>query len=784
MLMARQYKNEAPIKKLIDDLCRLYSGFQSISKLSQSLIDATPENATNFHPNRIKSFLNGDENQSVNDRTVAVFLQTVEKLDIAALEDIVFQEIQKKRVLDARDLHYGDEKTALAKMSSEPHPLEIYRRHLGPLQSEDRSKEKRTKDDSKKWAWQAGAIDQTSFALDNNPGKNIGLIVPTGGGKTTIAVKILCRKLLAKPKEQVLWFAHRRFLLDQAEDNLRQHLTSLEKSIRSDINNRIHFVPMNDSHSFSDAVKNHPTAKISVVDEAHRAGAPIYQDLIASDEITGLLLTATPVRSDNKPIGMDLVGFQTGYKELIENGCILEPQFEKYESTHSVGVFDTRESLEEFADRILDDLANRFEKSLVCVSRQVNCEELYQMVLERLQLRLNHPLQPKAIAFAHGEKHQPNEIPDRDDFLQSFKRMDVGLLIATTNLISEGFDDPKIDSVYVTYAANSVLQLMQIAGRALRYQPDKQSAFIIQVREKALQYYFNSQWLYQDISDKLRPAILLEGYEKNAISSFDRWLSAKNINVVNLTKVREQINQVSVSAQFRVFFIGLPYYGSSEEFALTAPWLGLVLSGSQEVKFIERYNTVSASDFINDPDSYIVNTLGVSKSSPDFGMLCDMINATNEARHEVFRKTWSDYRGKTDDLSSTWLLNLSFYNISTTKPYDDFLSDCTNAREIRELIKLHNILPNLVKVAHPLVAYEAFMLTKADFNWFQKFLFQLKQEIEATEPEQGWRTIDQFRDSLEFCPVPQRLIIHATQLLDKTKYDYQTWLPDPGICNT
>ena len=773
--MARQYKNEAPIRQLIDNLCRLYSGYQSLSKLSQLLIDATPEHEISFHPNRIKSFLNGDENQSINDRTALAFLQTVEKLDIASLEDVVFQEIQKKRFLDAKDLNNGDEKIALAEMNSEAHPLEIYRRYLEPRQSAQLSTEKRTKDDSKKWAWQAGAIDQTSFAMENNPGKNIGLVIPTGGGKTTIAVKILCRRLLAKPEEQVLWFAHRRFLLAQAEDNLRQYLASLEKGIRGDITNRIHFLPMNDRHSFTDAVKNHPTAKISVVDEAHRAGAPIYQDLIASDQITGLLLTATPVRTDNRPIGMDLIGFQTGYKELIEGGCILEPQFEKYESTHADGVFDTRQSLEEFADKILDDLAYRFEKSLVCVSRQANCEELYQIVLERLKLRLSHPLQPNAIAFAHGEKYQPNEIRDRDEFLQWFKRIDVGLLIATTNLISEGFDDPKIDSVYVTYAANSVLQLMQIAGRALRYQPDKLNASIIQVREKALQYYFNSQWLYQDISDRLRPAISRVGYEQNALSSFDSWLRTKNINVKNLDMVRAQISQASINGQFRVFFIGLAYYGREDEFDLNAEWFGVVLSGNQEAKFVDRYNTISASDRINDPDSYTVGILGVTKNDPDFPVLCDIIHATNEARREILDDTWSEYRGRTNDLSSTWLLNLSFYTISRTAPYDEFLSDCTNAKEIRQLIKLEDKLPSLVKIAHPLVAYEAFMLSKTDFNWLQKYLFQLKQEIEAIEPEKGWRTIGQFRDSLPFCPVPQRLIIHATQLLNKIQYDYQVW---------
>ena len=53
---------------------------------------------------------------------------------------------------------------------------------------------------------------------------------------------------------------------------------------------------------------------------------------------------------------------------------------------------------------------------------------------------------------------------------------------------------------------------MQVAGRALRYAPAKPRAHIVQVHSSPMEYHFEKRWLYQDISDQLRPDLLDRTY--------------------------------------------------------------------------------------------------------------------------------------------------------------------------------------------------------------------------------------------------------------------------------
>ena len=96
---------------------------------------------------------------------------------------------------------------------------------------------------------------------------------------------------------------------------------------------------------------------------------------------------------------------------------------------------------------------------------------------------------------------------DNEAFLSRNSHFDQGILISTQSYLGEGFDDPKINAVVVTYKTESIIYLMQAAGRALRSTSNKDSAFIVQVRESNIQYHFNEEWLYQDISDSLRPKV-------------------------------------------------------------------------------------------------------------------------------------------------------------------------------------------------------------------------------------------------------------------------------------
>ena len=68
------------------------------------------------------------------------------------------------------------------------------------------------------WSWQEKAVKNVIRDIRENVGK-YGLIIPTGGGKTRIANKIIIKWLLEQDGE-VLWVTHRNILLSQAETSL------------------------------------------------------------------------------------------------------------------------------------------------------------------------------------------------------------------------------------------------------------------------------------------------------------------------------------------------------------------------------------------------------------------------------------------------------------------------------------------------------------------------------------------------------------------------------------
>ena len=135
------------------------------------------------------------------------------------------------------------------------------------------------------------------------------------------------------------------------------------------------------------------------------------------------------------------------------------------------------------------------------------------------------------------------------------------MLFTTKDLIGEGFNDPMVDTIVVTYPAGSILQLMQISGRALRYADNKDHAFIIQTKHSEIEYHFEQRWLYQDISDRPRPRLLDHSYHSNAdlITKCDNLLLQHNIADPYLNRLRTKIGKVKEGEDISILFCGLKY---------------------------------------------------------------------------------------------------------------------------------------------------------------------------------------------------------------------------------
>ena len=208
-----------------------------------------------------------------------------------------------------------------------------------------------------------------------------------------------------------------------------------------------------------------------------------------------------------------------------------------------------------------------FNKSLICCSEITNVQNLYSAIQKELSEISDHHWLQDEVHFIHGHKNsleieQAKKI-EPPEFFDTFEKQVTGILIATSSLINEGLDLPSIDSVYITYQTKSISHLLQTAGRALRYSEGKQSATIIQVKANDLSYFFNSAWLYQDISDRLRPQIEIIEYsnKEELIEQVLSFVNKKYVKLDELNILKQDLNNLSIGQNARLILFGIKFFG-------------------------------------------------------------------------------------------------------------------------------------------------------------------------------------------------------------------------------
>ncbi|MCK8828252.1 DEAD/DEAH box helicase [Natroniella acetigena] len=366
------------------------------------------------------------------------------------------------------------------------------------------------------------ALDKQFIEQDRKRGM---IVVPTGGGKTTIASRWLIQNYIDEGY-RILWLAHRIELLEQAYVTFLD-FAHLSSSLTT--NNMIKISSGN--YSWSNVDKKHKVifstdrsaamnisylqlmaeqAKeglIIVIDEAHHSVANGYQDIIKTSfefsdkkDIQLLGLTATPMRMnpDETEIlwriyddSYDLynlrakVGetnsynskiYEVSQNRLIEQNILSEP----IPSTVKTNInfeedFNEKDykHLEQFGDlgvHILNKMKNsatrnkkivqhyknnrdKFGKTLVFAVDTLHCKTLKKEFLDQ---------DLKADYVAAIRSSQENE-----EVINKYKKGSLDILISISKL-TEGFDAPETQTVFLTRPTRSEPLLRQMIGRGLR----------------------------------------------------------------------------------------------------------------------------------------------------------------------------------------------------------------------------------------------------------------------------------------------------------------------------
>lgn len=354
--------------------------------------------------------------------------------------------------------------------------------------------------------------------FDRNPAGRYLLVIPTGGGKTFTAVKTVNRMfakgVLDHEADRVMWVAHRQELIEQASETFKkfEEIYTDLPSFRSNVDFKM--ISKSSSH-----LTSCEDIRLVVIDEAHHSAAKSYLPMfrVRADRTGVLGLTATPTRYDNEVLPFERESYSIGFPDLVNMGVILRPEVHVIRGgKYIIDDLKNEKQLEQLNDKKRDSeivkaiLANpdAYKKIVIYVGTKSHAESLAE-ILQASEVADLY----ESIAFIHGESNSRGE--ERADFLAVEKKWSRSVLV-NVGILSEGYDDPSINTVIMAAPTRSKLVYMQAIGRAVRRDPndDLKTAFIVEIEDELpnIRYRIDNRWLYADISDALEPAVLDKEY--------------------------------------------------------------------------------------------------------------------------------------------------------------------------------------------------------------------------------------------------------------------------------
>jgi len=770
--MARISIESPRVQRMVSEiLVPLYLQTGSIAAVCKTMNDRLREAGTGgvIHPNRIHAMMTDEPGKGLNEATVDLVEQAS---DILRESEATLQDLReardKARALRTAGSGFAlpaDAPAAVARVlaGGALQPRRIAAAHEGrdpPVPTSNQPD----------WSYQDLAVGRCLDGLRRRPDAKIGLVLPTGAGKTRTALRVILEFLrdFRDGEKRVIWVTHQRNLRTQAQRELDKIRDSgsfgMPESMLGKLSSRIDFVMLSELEA---ALARGPA--LVVIDEAHHAAAASYRPLFESaPPVRALLLTATPNRSDGLPIGIDEIAFTITYRELEERGAIIMPEFRDF----PVADFEwSEEQVNRLADYIIDNAGEEYRKVLVLAPKIDRVVEFYDRLIARLEEEAGHPLSPDAIGFVHGGGNSLGI--DNESFLQLFAAKRQAILVSA-QLLLEGFDDPAIDTVVITYESQSLTRLMQAAGRCVRFFPGKSRAFVVQARNDRLAYHFDQRWLYQEISDFLRPDLrtLHYGTSDERREALTEILRHHNVNPPKVERLLSELDLYPPEARIRLMLYGYPYYGDATDFERDARWGAILETPGNSSVFREAFNGFcSLGADRSDPTDFLSSIKAIQGCGAAFRQqIFELLTASYFARAQIYgpEEGLGDARPTPAHGPTTWLRYIDLtYLPAIPSALADFLSDCHNRIEI-ETTYLNGAgrFELAVKVPLPLDGCEAHLLDPNAAISLQTTLQTARRGVRSAAPADQVSVLTGAIFGLGDSSLPIRLAVRLEHLLD------------------
>lgn len=366
--------------------------------------------------------------------------------------------------------------------------------------------------------FQARAVKAISDDFEDKPNGRFLLVIPTGGGKTFTAVKSVSALfelgVLDPLQHRVLWVAHREELLTQADETFFKYEERFPD--KPSFKDRVDFRMVG---SLSSSILSNQNLRLAVIDEAHHSAANSYLPIFGPSHLGVLGLTATPSRHDGNPLEFERESFSIGFPDLVDMGVVLRPEVQTvdggtYMLTSLTGDNDGFDALNNSHrnQKIINAILARqevYKKIVIYVGTLQHVRDLHGELI-RSSLRDKY----QSISWVMGGGVNSRDQSRRDYFEQE-KRYERSIIV-NVDILTEGYDDPTVNTVVMARPTASKLVYMQSMGRAIRHDPndDLKRAYIVEVVDVLpnIRYHIDNRWLYSDISDALEPAVVDREY--------------------------------------------------------------------------------------------------------------------------------------------------------------------------------------------------------------------------------------------------------------------------------
>lgn len=330
--------------------------------------------------------------------------------------------------------------------------------------------------------YQNAAID----VFENCEEKNILLQMPTGSGKTYTFCEI-AKRYFTENVEKVLILVHRSELLEQAKNSLGEKVFCIEKGVKLIPNNYDYYVGM--VETLYRRLDKLPFFGLVIIDECHIGNFKKMPYFL--DNRTRILgVTATPI--NDKPLAnyYDKMIMPVSIDKLIFDNYLLNCKVYGVASD-LVGVQKFKEKRGEFDEKELQD----FYSSEKMVSNVVNA--YWEFSPGKKALIFNVNVQHNDTVYEALKEEGLNvyritgETPliERKHILNNFKNQN-DAIICNVGVLTTGFDEPTIKTIFLNRATKSLALYLQMIGRGSRLSENKEDFTVIDLGKNTIRHGF------------------------------------------------------------------------------------------------------------------------------------------------------------------------------------------------------------------------------------------------------------------------------------------------------